>query len=135
MPLLTAQQIIDADDILHEDVPCPEWGGDVRIKMLDGNELDAYRREYKEANDAHYSRGFCEDITGRELFLSHVCCDESGGRLFNASQVEALGKKSCKALERLYSRALALNYPSTEELRKNSSTGESGGTDTPGTST
>lgn len=130
MPLLTAEQILAAEDILHEDVPCPEWGGDVRVVTLSGEELDEFRSQYKVANDAHYNKGFCEELTNKYIFLAHVCRDESGQRVF--SDPASLEKKSGAVVDRLFRVALRLNGYGDDE--KNSLKGESGGTGTPVTS-
>ncbi|MFE3382837.1 hypothetical protein [Streptomyces anulatus] len=39
---LSAEQILDADDLAIEDVPVPEWGGTVRVKGMSGTERDRF---------------------------------------------------------------------------------------------
>lgn len=132
MALLTAQQIDSADDITYEEVPCPEWGGEVPVVTLTGPELDEFRADYKRANDDHYNKGFCEEITNKYVFLAHVCRDrETRERLFADTSI--LEKKSGAVTDRLFDVALRLNGYGAE--RKNSLKGESGGTDTPAIST
>lgn len=131
MALLTAQEIESADDLLYEDVPCPEWGGEVPMVTLTGPELDAFREDYKRANDEHYRKGHCEEITNKYVFLSHVCRDrQTRQRLFPDASV--LEKKAGAVTDRLFSAAVRLNGYGADE--KNSPRGVSGGTDTPATS-
>lgn len=42
MALLTAEQIESVDDRKWEDVHVPEWGGEVRVLGLSGEDRDAY---------------------------------------------------------------------------------------------
>ena len=42
MGLLSRGEIERADDLATIDVPCPEWGGDVRLRALDGVQRAAW---------------------------------------------------------------------------------------------
>jgi hypothetical protein len=121
MPELSFKQILEAPDLVTELVDVPEWGKDaqVRIKVMSGDEQAAYERSMvkikgtsQEADIAnHYAK-----------LLARCMCDNEGRRLFNDSQIDALGKKSFRALKRLHDAATKLNGldKSIEELAKNS---------------
>ena len=62
-------------------------------------------------------------MTVRTCLAAFTVCDEAGKLLFTAADVEALGAKSCAALDRIYETALSLNrlrVRDIEEIRKNS---------------
>lgn len=111
MAILTAQQILDAQDLAYEDVDCPEWGGVVRVYCMTGRERAELNRQWK-PESVHY----------RELMLWFCARDEDGARVFiDPQQVDALGKKSGVALDRCFTVALRLNGIGNEdEVKKKS---------------
>ena len=116
MGLLTRDEILQADDLQSEQVAVPEWGGDVIISTLTGTDRDAYEAGILT------SEGKMDYRNLRAKLLARCIVDESGKRLFNESDVAALGKKSAAALDRCFSVASRLNAVSDsdlEELAKN----------------
>ncbi|MCC6347888.1 MAG: hypothetical protein IT388_11925 [Nitrospirales bacterium] len=117
--LLNKDQILGAQDLTHEDVHVPEWGGTVRIRMMTGSERDAFEAAVYETKG--------KDVTvNRENFraqlLARVLVDEEGKRLFSDAEIKALGSKSAAALNRLFPVAQKLNglaADDVEELTKN----------------
>lgn len=121
MPLLTAEQILSADDVVWENVDCPEWGGVVRLYCLNGVERAQLNAQWK-PESKHY----------RELMLWFCARDDSGNRLFtDFKQIEALGKKSSVPLERCFEVALRLNGIGKEDEAKKKLLNSSGGSDSP----
>lgn len=120
MGLLTRDQILNANDLATEQVPVPEWGGDVIVKALSGRERDAF-----EATIAGERRGKrvemnLENIRAR--FVAACVVDEHGQPLFYPSDVELLGEKSAAALQRVFNvgqRLSGLSDQDMEELAKN----------------
>lgn len=96
MKVLTADEILAAQDIETREVEVAEWGGTVRIAGLSGLEREAFETAARDARALDASPNF------RALLLSHTLRDENGGLLFSTAQVLALGKKSGKVLDRLY---------------------------------
>jgi hypothetical protein len=128
MPLSKAQ-ILAAPDRKTEDVPVPEWGGDVRVRSLDESEYDAFM-------DGLYERKGKDLVYNRKIFrlaLFQACvCDDDGNALFTAKDVEALKKKSASAFSRVIERAqvlVGISRDDVEELTspKNSGTGPDAG--------
>ena len=123
--LLTADDILGADDLPKELVECPEWGGHVFIRTFQSTERDAWeqsivlvRESSKEANLEN----------ARANLVSRVACDDEGKALFTVHQIENLGQKSAKALGRCFDVATRLNGLSTDdmdEIVKNSSDAQS----------
>lgn len=117
MGLLTIEEIKDADDKRTVDVSCPEWGGEVRLRSLTGDErdnLEFWSTKTKRKND---SRGF------RAKLISMSAVTDSGDHLFNGEATALLGTKNAAVVERLFSAAMKLAGLSNEDvevLEKNS---------------
>lgn len=117
MALLTAAEILAAEDVRLEKVSVPEWNGDVYIRNLTGRALDAY--QFSLAND----KGELDFTDRRAKLLARCLCDEKGKRLFNEQQIEALSGKSSDVLVRLFDIAEKhnkLDKESREAIAKNS---------------
>ena len=133
MPVLTKDAILTADDLEKITEPVPEWGGDVILTELPGNERDALETFWTKCRDK-------QDFTGLRAYVCSVCIvDEAGTRIFTAEDVEAIHKKNSKVLERLFSKAAKLNGLSGDDVEdeiKNSSGEEanSSGSSSPGPS-
>ena len=117
--MLDKKSILDSDDLPRECVTVPEWGGDIFVRTLTGAERDSFEQQMLD------SRG-----KNKEINISNIrarlgiltICDEEGTRLFAAKDMEALGKKSASALDRIFTIAQRLNGLSgddVEELAKN----------------
>jgi hypothetical protein len=109
---LSRDQILAADDIRIVEVEVPEWGGTVCV------------RTFSAADRALFELGTNDVRDVRERLAAATICDEAGNLLFSAADVEALGKKSGAALDRVFAKARKLNRLTNrdmEELEKNSS--------------
>jgi hypothetical protein len=114
--ILSKQQILDADDRKRETVSVPEWGGEVIVATMSGTDRDAWE-------GAMVGRGRDELLHNARAKLAAICLiDESGARLFSDQEVEALGRKSARALNRVADVAQRLNGlrdKDIEELKGN----------------
>ncbi|XBQ15800.1 MAG: hypothetical protein ABL308_12685 [Oceanicaulis sp.] len=97
--LLSAAEILAAEDLKTEDVDVPEWGGAIRLREWSGVDMLAYETEAEQADG---SRALA-------VAISMSAIDEAGSRLFTADDVEALAKKNGKVLIRLMAKIRALN--------------------------
>ena len=121
MPVLSREEILAVDDIQIEQVPVPEWGGDVLVKGMTGSERDRF-----EAGVISFGgdKGKGEKIDMRDLrakLCSKTICDEGGKLLFSQSDVKELSKKSAIALHRVFKvaqRLSGLTDDDMEELRE-----------------
>lgn len=116
---LSKEQILKADDRKTKTVPVPEWGGDVIVKTLGGEERDSMEAEIVQTNGASTSRNL---VNFRSRLLVRAIVDEQGNRLFTDAEIADLAKKSGAVLDRLYDAAIDLNKISAkdvEELAKN----------------
>ncbi len=119
MGLLTIEEIKNADDKRTVDVSCPEWGGDVRLRGLTGDERDEleFWSTRKKKNDG---RGF------RVKLISMCAVNETGEPLFNGEAIKLLGGKSASVVERLFVASMklaGLSNDDVEKLEKNSDDG------------
>lgn len=127
MGLLNREAILAADDLPYEDVPVPEWGGTVRIRTLSGTERDAFEAA------TVVTVGQRRDVNIRNIrarLVAAAAVDEQGKQLFSAADVKELGKKSGRALDRLFDVASKLSGMSArdvEELAGNSAAETSDG--------
>ncbi len=119
MALLSAEQILAAQDLEAIDVPVPEWGGSVRLRMMNAGERDEYESIAIEANDTD-ARTWRRRMRARLLCFTIV--GEDGELLFSQEDIEALAKKGVRPVQRLYnvaSRLNALTLSDEDELAKN----------------
>ncbi len=129
MPL-SREAILSADDLPRELVAVPEWGGDVYVKTLGGTERDAYEQSLIKGKGR--KREMSLDDARAKLCAASIC-DENGTVLFTERDVGALGRKSSKALDRVFAVAQRLSGISdadVEELVGNSQTPLDGGSTT-----
>jgi hypothetical protein len=122
--ILTAAEILGADDLPSEDVAVPEWGGSVRVRTMTGAERDAFELAITTARSA----GRVGDVRARLVAMAAV--DADGKLLFTAADVAKLSKKSSRALDRVFAVASRLNGlgdDDVEDLAKNSGRGPGGG--------
>lgn len=126
MTLLSRDQILESEDIKTELVDVPEWGGKVGVRMMTGTERDEF--------EAHIVVRNGDDVsTNMANFRAKLCAstmvNENGNLYFpNPEDVKALGKKSAKALDRVFAVAQKINgmgREDVEELTKNLSPGQS----------
>ena len=117
MALLNKKQIMESKDIVTETVAVPEWGGDVLIRTLTGTQRDAFEASLM-------GKGKKADMVNiRARLVARSVVDEQGARVFCDGEIEALGMKSAKALDRIFDAAQKLNgirEEDIEELEKNS---------------
>ena len=113
--MLTKAQILAADDLESVTVPVPEWGGDVLISMMSGSARD----EYEQSLFKFQADGTAKpDYSNSRAKLLAVCLiDENGNRLFTAKEIEILGKKNSKVLDKLYAVADQLNAVSAAGIK------------------
>jgi hypothetical protein len=106
MALLSKEQIFAADDRKWEDVPVPEWGGEVRILGLDGTGRDAYESSIQKVVNGKVVR---DDRNFRARLVALCAVYEDGRLMFDQNEVAALARRSSAALSRLFDKACELS--------------------------
>jgi hypothetical protein len=112
---LTKEKILAADDLGLLEVPVPEWGDSVWIRVMTVGERDSYENDWVQ----NKSKGV---DNFRSKFLQRVLCDEKGELLFASNETGLLAKKSARVMARLWDAAMkhnALTEADVEELAKN----------------
>lgn len=99
MGYLTRDAILAAEDRTFEDVPCPEWGGTVRLRSITGAQRDSYEQSLMQ------KRGGSKEMNlrnARAKLIVLCAVDESGRPMFSEDDLAALGRKNARPLDRLF---------------------------------
>lgn len=124
MSLLTRDAILALQDVKDQVVKIPEWGGEVRVRAMTAGARDAFEQDAFEASRDKKPLG---NIRAR--LVARCVIDEQGNPLFADADIEALGKKSAAAMDRIYEAVLRMNAmreSDIEELEKNSAAAPGG---------
>ena len=119
MALLSKEQILKADDLKSEIVEVPEWGGDVKVRMMTGTERDSFETSIFDAKGKD-SKVNMKNLRAKLIVLTVI--NDAGEKLFIDADIENLGGKSAKALDRIFAVAQRINgigQKEVEELTKN----------------
>ena len=109
MTALTAAAILAAHDTITKQVTVPQWGGDVFIRTMTGQERDTW--------EVYAQQQMTAKTVNIRARLAAIClCDEAGARLFTDAETKTLAEKSGAALDRVYEAAVKLNGLSGEEV-------------------
>ncbi len=116
MRLLTAREVLKANDLNTDDVHVPEWGDDacVRVKTLTCAEHAVFAKRVVNEKD---------DATVLAYLVLASAIDVDGSPLFAATDLEALLGKSSPAVKRIGKASMVLNglnKDAVEDSRKNS---------------
>lgn len=116
--VLNRDAILENRDLETKEVEVPEWGGSVLIRTWTGADRDQYDLAVAKARED--GNQVPENVRALTVAISVV--DEDGNRIFKDKDVELIGRKSGKALDRIFTEALKLNLVSAaavEELSGN----------------
>ena len=117
--LMSRADILGAQDIGYEDIDLsdiPGWGV-VRIKDLTGAERD--QLEGSLVKEVRTRKGVKREMrfdNVRAAFCAACICDEGLQPIFFTDDVLTLGKKSAKALDRIFGRVQARNGLTDEDV-------------------
>ena len=102
-------------DLVTEEVEVPEWGGAVLVKGLTGKERDAFEAGAIQQK----GRKIKVDMANlRARLVALAVVDEEGKRLFQPGDIEALGRKSAAALDRVFAVAQRLSGIGDNDLEE-----------------
>jgi len=104
--MLTKEDILKAEDLDFEEIEIKEWGGSVRVRCMTGSERDAFEASVYEikGNKANIIR---ENF--RAKLIARTLVDENSERLFTDKEIELVGKKGSKPLDKIFKVAQKLN--------------------------
>jgi hypothetical protein len=104
---LTRDLILAALDLPTKDVEVPEWGGTVKVRALTGAERDKF--EASMITEANESRGDKLMNLRARMCAMTIVGEDGKSSLFTDKDVEALGRKSARALNRVFEAARELS--------------------------
>jgi hypothetical protein len=119
---LSKDQILQAQDIKTEKVFVPEWGGEVNVKTLTGEERD----RFEQSLFGDKSEKKMNNIRAKLCAASIV--DDAGKQIFTEADIAAIGGKSANALDAVFAvaqRLSGLSKSDVDALVKNSESGQS----------
>jgi len=119
MALLSKEQILKAEDLKSEIVEVPEWGGDVKVRMMTGVERDNFEASIFDAKGKD-SKINLKNLRAKLIVLTVI--GDDGKKIFTEADIENVGEKSAKALDRVFAVAQRINgigQKEVEELTKN----------------
>jgi hypothetical protein len=119
---LSADEILNAEDLKPEPVDVPEWGGTVLVKGMSGTARDQFEAAMMNDNMSGVAKDKAMEMY-RARLAAACLVDENGKRLFQGTAVvKRLGEKSAQALTRVAevaSRLSGLTDEDVEELTGN----------------
>ncbi len=105
MALLNKQSVLSVDDFQYDTVPCPEWGGEMRVRGLTAAEQSLVYKRYKDDKTEDFDVIVC--IMG--------CVDENGERIFSNEDKPWLRQKAFAVLDRIAKRIISLTGDTDQE--------------------
>lgn len=126
------EKILAAEDRPFRDVPTPEWAGNgvptARVITMAAADRDTWEAEAMLARTQLEGTARLRNMRAA-LVVRCLVDPESGERIFSDQDVEPLGQKSAKVIDRLFAVATDLNAVTDEDMKaleKNFSGGRSG---------
>ena len=110
---LTRDQILQVDDLTKQEVKVPQWGGSVIVSTMSGKSRDSWEQSLMSKGNGNANM---ENIRARLVAFTVV--DEHGNPLFTEADIEALGRKSGAALDRVVKVAQKLNKLTDADLEE-----------------
>jgi hypothetical protein len=112
---LSRDDILKAEDRRTEEVQVPEWGGTVLVQGMSGQQRD----EFEASMLVRRGGQMVTDVANvRAKIVAWCVVDDDGQRLFTASDVDALGRKSAAALNRVHDVATRLSGLRDEDVEE-----------------
>lgn len=114
-PFASKSDVVQADDLVYEDVPVPEWKRMVRLISLTGTQRDAFEDKSMIQKNGTQKMNL---VNFRARLLSLCMVDQQNKRLFPDVDVPLLGQKNAAVLERLFEKAREMNGMSDKDVEE-----------------
>ena len=111
-------RILGKDDLVTDTVEVPEWGEKLTIRTLTGTERDKFEDSMIERSKGGKASQNIKNIRAKLVALCVIDPDDGNLPVFLPQDVEALGKKSAKALDRVFTAAQKLNGFTDEDVEE-----------------
>ncbi|MEV2236704.1 hypothetical protein [Micromonospora sp. NPDC049891] len=115
MAILSRDAILSAEDRTFGEVDVPEWGGTVRIRSITGKQRDSYEASLIQ------QRGNSRQMNmrnARAKLIVLCAVDEHGSPLFTENDINALGAKNAKPVERVFDACRKIAGLSDDDMDK-----------------
>lgn len=110
-------QILATDDRPFEDIRVPEWGLVVRVGTMSAADRDTWEAEALMARSQREGSAKLRNL--RAALVARCALDpETGERIFADEDVEKLGAKGAKPVDRLFTVAARLNAVGDDDIRQ-----------------
>lgn len=110
--MLKREEILSKTSLQTEKINIPEWGGDVLISEMSGTSRDSWEQAIREKDASG------RIVSPRAKLIVFTIVDEKGSRIFKDDDVEAIGKLSSEALEKICAVSMRLNGLGADEINK-----------------
>lgn len=123
MKLLDRAGFFAAEDSKFEDVPVPQLGGMVRMRVLSGAARDDFNAYLKSFGDEPRPPSAVS-----AALLVQICIDDAGQPMFTMDDIELLRAKSAAALDVMATAAMRINgmgEAAVSDAEKNSGSDQS----------
>ena len=130
MPELTAEAILQADDLPLVPLSVPEWQGKVYVRTISNEERDAWEQAASDQTKGTGENAKMKIAGLKARLVALAAADAQGKPLFSVKQITALQQKSASAINRIFRAAkkqAGIGDDEIEELAKNSSDGRKDG--------
>ncbi len=117
MALLKKSEILTSQDIPSEIIEVPEWGGQVYVTGLSGTERDYFEKMVTQMRRPGVVNYDTSNIRAKLCSLG-IKDQDTGKRMFDDDEIDALGKKSRSALDRVAAAIQRLSAISQEDVDK-----------------
>lgn len=114
MGYLNRDAILGADDAEYGEVDVPEWRGTVRIKSITGAARDAFEASIRDGKGPNADVNL-RNLRARLIVLCAV--DENGNRLFTKDDVNRLGAKNARPVDRVFDACKRIVGMSEEDVK------------------
>ncbi len=112
---LSREEILNVNDQKTEEVSVPEWGGEVVVKAMSGTERDAFEGSILGDTTKGGQRLKMENVRAK-LCAMTIIDKDTNELMFTVADIEALGKKSAAALDRIFSVSQRLSKISSDDV-------------------
>ncbi len=122
MAFLSRDVILNCDDLVTQEVDVPEWGGTVVVRSLTGKERDSFEASIMNMQGGKAPSVKYENLRAKLVLLSVVDPTDYKKPMFQQGDLDALGGKDAKPLDRIFTVAQKLSGISAddvEEMTKN----------------
>lgn len=110
--MLSRDEILSKKDLRREKINVPEWGGDVFVIEMNGITRDAFEQTLIIRDSKKRLQNY------RAKLVCFTVVDESGQRIFDDADTEAIGNLSGAALSKVCALAQELNGLTEKELKE-----------------